>query len=164
MPTSEVLHIFDSIEAVRQLAERFWVECPGSPGIAHELGHHPGMCIEGCQGNGKLWPLRTPCRCVTRPHSGYPPSQHQLCQGRGWLPNVTMETVWAAILAKGWIIQSEARPEMVGDSVIIRDPNDGCPIIGRTWAKDGPRNKADNLRDLDALVTAALRALEGESV
>ena len=141
-----------------RLAERFWVPCRnGADGLYLDvdLTGEKYTCPD-CHGTGKLWPLREPCtQCLGGTH----PVRTFLCQGRGWLPDITYDTLEAAWLAKGWLIEVTSDPEDGGDWVMIVS-KDG--IAGEVYGASGDWGDADNLRGLEAIKVALLRAQDKE--
>ncbi len=111
---------------------------------------------ETCGGTGKLWLLRKPCRADDHNEHGQCSSERydegvglnfyvEVCDGRGWLPDISYDTLKAAARAQGWSITIETRDK--GDFVCIYDTEGD--EIGRCFS---------SVRDTAAVTLAMARA------
>lgn len=93
------------------LAEKWWVKCNH---VAEQCDCHADCAA--CHGTGKIYPLRKPCLCLL-PEPSYPHDCETIggqhchrdggcpclpCNDRGWLPNVTLETMLEAAFGEGY--------------------------------------------------------------
>ena len=140
-----------------RVAERLL--CPTCRGTGQYFDESHPDCIShtcrDCQGTGG--PLREPCQCIDDDNQAfyerYPKHAHWPCLKRGWLPNVTYDTLKAAIRAKGWNIQIHSHADWTGDFVHIE----------RTYGSRLAYVEAnDCLLGLEAILVALDRAVEKE--